>query len=216
MDMLVESLGHLLDPNWIMRNGGLYLVLLILFIETGIFLGFFLPGDPLLFVAGMVIASANEAHYPFETGWVNLGFWVFLFSVSTILGYFVGYWFGKKFGHVLATGKDSFFFKKKYLISAHAFYEKRGGFAVGIARFLPLVRTFAPIIGGMVAMDYTKFTYYNIVGAVIWVASITTLGFVLGDNPWVRQNLEYVIIGLVAIVTFPVVSKLVFSRKGKE
>lgn len=196
-----------------MQNGGLYLVLLILFIETGIFLGFFLPGDPLLFVAGMVIASADEAPYPFQSDILNLSFWMLLFTTATVLGYFVGYWFGKKFGHVLQNRKDSWIFKKRYIDAAHEFYEKRGGFAIGIARFLPIVRTFAPIIGGMVRMDYKKFATYNVVGSIVWVVSITSLGYILGENPWVQRNLEFVILGLVLIVTAPVIAKLVLKKK---
>ena len=99
MDVILESFQHLLDPDWIMRNGGLFLVLLIIFIETGVFFGFFLPGDPLLFVSGMVIASAEEA-YPFDSQLLNLLFWMVLFMVSTILGNFLGYWFGRRFAHV--------------------------------------------------------------------------------------------------------------------
>lgn len=215
MDIILSSIQHILDPNWIMNNGGLYLVLLILFIETGIFIGFFLPGDPLLFIAGMVIASANDTPYPFETDLLNLIFWMVLFALSTIIGYFVGYWFGKKFGHVLNNKGDSWIFKKKYIEAAHEFYKKKGGFAIGISRFLPIVRTFAPIIGGMAEMNFKKFGLYNIIGALIWVVSITTLGYVLGDSPWVQRNLEFVIIGLVLVVTLPVISKLIFKSKNQ-
>ncbi len=210
---ILESFQHLLDPDWIMKNGGLYLVLLILFIETGFFFGFFLPGDPLLFIAGIVISATNQMHYPFANEYYNLIFWMLLFIASTILGYFLGYWFGKRFGSKLQHRKDTWLFKKKYIIAAHDFYEKRGGFAIAISRFLPIVRTFAPIIGGMAEMEYKKFAYYNVLGAVIWVVSITTLGFVLGDNEWVKHNLEYVIIGIVVFVTAPVILKLLFKKK---
>ena len=215
MDVILESLQNLLDPNWIMQNGGLYLVLLILFIETGIFIGFFLPGDPLLFISGMVIASADEM-IPFTSEILNLGFWMFLFMVSTILGNYLGYWFGKRFEHVFNRKEDTWFLKRKHMTAAHDFYEKRGGFAIAIARFLPIVRTFAPIVAGTVKMDYKKFTFYNILGAFIWVVSITSLGFVLGENAWVKRNLEYVILGLILVVTLPVVLKLIFKKKKKE
>lgn len=214
MDVILESFQHLLDPDWIMRNGGLYLVLLILFIETGFFLGFFLPGDPLLFIAGIVISATNEIHYPFPNEYLNLIFWMILFITATVLGYFIGYWFGKRFGKRLHNRKDSWLFKKKYIDSAHEFYEKRGGFAIAISRFLPIVRTFAPIIGGMAEMEYRKFAYYNVLGALIWVVSITSLGFALGDNEWVKNNLEYVIIGIVLFVTAPVLFKLIFKKKS--
>lgn len=213
---IFDFLKNILDPDWIMSNGGLYLVLLILFIETGMFFGFFLPGDPLLFIAGMVIASAEEVSYPFANDVYNLLYWIVLFLIATVAGYFLGYGFGQKFGDVLQSKKDTWLFKRKYIVTAHEFYEKKGGFAIGIARFLPIVRTFAPIVGGMVKMDIKRFTAYNIVGAILWVGGITSLGFVLGENPWVNRNLEYVIIGLVLIVTLPVIIKLISKKKIKE
>lgn len=212
MEVFFESIQHFLDPNWILQNGGLYLVLAILFIETGLFIGFFLPGDPLLFVAGMVLGSANQVHEPFANELLNVAFWMLLFSGSTILGYYTGYWFGKRFGHILQTKKDSWIFKRKYIDAAHEFYERKGGFAIAISRFLPIVRTFAPIIAGTVGMNYKKFSFYNIVGGIIWVVSITSLGYVLGDSPWVMKNLELVIIGLVLVVTLPVLSKMIFKK----
>lgn len=204
---------NLLNPDWIMKNGGLYLVLLILFVETGIILGFFLPGDPLLFVAGMVIASAEETPHPFESDILNLIFWMILFAVATILGYFIGFWFGKRFGHKLQKQKDNWIFKKQHIETAHDFYVKKGTFAICVSRFLPIVRTFAPIIAGMVDMNRRKFISYNLLGAVLWVGGITGLGFVLGENQWVRTNLEFVIIGLVLIVTTPVLLKMILPKR---
>lgn len=212
MDVL-DLFQHLIDPDWIMKNGGLYLVLLILFIETGVIIGFFLPGDPLLFVSGMVIASANEVHYPFANQFLNLLFWILLFISSTIIGNFAGYWFGKKFKHLVNSQEDTWFLKRKHIQTAHDFYEKRGGFAIAIARFLPIVRTFAPIIAGTVEMDFKKFTFYNVLGAVVWVVSITSLGYVLGENAWVQRNLEFILIGLVLLVTAPVIIKLFIKNK---
>lgn len=214
MDIIIESLKHLLNPDWIMSHGGLYLVLLILFIETGIIIGFFLPGDPLLFISGMVIASVNENHYPFDNQLLNLPFWIILFTISTILGNFFGYWFGYKFKHIVNRTEDTWFLKRRHLKTAHDFYEKRGGFAIAIARFLPIVRTFAPIIAGTVEMSFKKFAFYNVVGAIAWVVSLTSLGYILGDNAFVKSNLEYIIIGLVIIVTAPVIIKLFLKKKN--
>jgi len=212
MDVVFESIKHLLDPDWIMSHGGLYLVLLILFIETGLFFGFFLPGDPLLFVSGMVIASSNGT-FPFSTDFLNLPFWMLLFIFSAVAGNFFGYWFGDKFAHIFNHHEDTWFLKKRHMNAAHDFYADKGGFAIAIARFLPIVRTFAPIVAGTVKMDFKKFTYYNIVGAIIWVGSLTSLGYILGDNPWVKSNLEYIILGIILIVTLPVVFMLVFKKK---
>ncbi|MFZ1617194.1 MAG: VTT domain-containing protein [Flavobacteriales bacterium] len=195
-----------------MRNGGLYLVLLIIFIETGVFFGFFLPGDPLLFISGMVIASAEEA-YPFHSELLNLSFWMLLFMASTILGNFLGYWFGHRFAHVFNRKEDTWFLKRKHMNAAHEFYASKGGFAIAIARFLPIVRTFAPIVAGTVRMDLRTFAFYNVLGAILWVGSLTSLGYALGDHPWVRSNLEYIILGIILVVTLPVILKLVMKKK---
>ncbi len=197
-----------------MKNGGLYLVVLILFIETGIIIGFFLPGDPLLFISGMVIASTNEVHYPFSESIYNLFFWISLFMTASILGNLFGYWFGKRFSHFVNRGTDSWLLKKKHVDSAKVFYDKRGGYAIVIARFLPIVRTFAPIIAGTVKMDYRKFVSFNIAGAVLWVVSLTTMGYALGNNSWVKQNLEFIILGIVLLVSVPVILKLVWKKKA--
>lgn len=215
MDTILESLQYILDPDWIMENGGLYLVMLILFIETGIIIGFFLPGDPLLFISGMIIASADASPYPFDYQILNLPFWMMLFIGSTIIGNFFGYWFGYKFKHIVNRKEDTWFLKRKHIQAAHDFYEKRGGFAIAIARFLPLLRTFAPIIAGTVEMNFKKFAFYNVIGAIVWVGCITSLGYALGDNLWVKRNLEYILIGLVLIVTAPVIIKL-FTKKQAE
>lgn len=213
MEIIFESFQYLLDPDWIMKNGGLYLVLLILFVETGLFFGFFLPGDPLLFISGMIIAAAEEMAHPFDHGVSNLFFWMSLFILATVMGYFLGYWFGHKFGGKLTQKKDTWLFKKKHIAAAHDFYQKKGGFAIAISRFLPIVRTFSPIVGGMVGMDMKKYSLYNVLGAVIWVTSITSLGFILGDNAWVQKHLEFIIIGLVVFVTAPVILKMIFNKK---
>jgi len=216
MEGLIEFFEHLLDPDWIMRNGGLYLVLCILFVETGVFFGFLFPGDPLLFISGMVIASVNEAHYPFESELLNLPFWMVLFIVSTILGNFFGYWFGYKFKFLFEGEKDTWLIKKNHVNAAREFYENKGGFTIAIARFLPIIRTFAPIIAGTVKMDMKRFAFYNVLGAVIWVVSLMSLGFVLGENPWVQRNLELVILAIVVIVTLPVVVKFFTGRKRTD
>src|SRR5690625_91989 len=212
MESLLELIQHLIDPDWIMQNGGLYLVLLILFIETGVFFGFFLPGDPLLFVSGMLIASADEGHYPFDSSMLNLPFWMVLFMTATILGNYFGYWFGYKFKFLIEEKKDTWFFKRRHLETARDFYQRKGGFTIAIARFLPVIRTFAPIIAGMVKMDMKKFSLYNILGAAIWVVSLTSIGYILGDNAWVKRNLEFVILGIVLIVTAPVIIKFLAKK----
>lgn len=213
MEAFIDLFNNLLDPDWIMDHGGLFLVLLIIFAETGLFIGFFLPGDPMLFVTGMVIAGAEQNAYPFESGPINLVFWISLLITAAVLGNFLGYWFGRKSGHLLFERKESWLFKRKHLEAAHDFYEKKGGFAIMLARFLPVVRTFAPIIAGVVKMDFKKFAFYNIAGAFIWVISITTLGYLLGGNIWVKENLEYIILAIVLITTGPVLFKMFIGKK---
>ena len=145
------------------------MILFIVFAETGLFAGFFLPGDALLFVTGIFSSTTKGipgivASALFETNsqWLDLFILWILISVAGILGNYVGYWFGRKSGPFLYERKDSFLFKKKYLLQAHEFYEKNGGQAIILARFVPFVRTFAPIIAGIVLMDWKKFSFYNL------------------------------------------------------
>lgn len=209
METIIEFWNQLTDPAWIMQHGGLYIVLLIVFIETGLFFGFFLPGDPLLFITGMIIANTLS---PFALPLMNLVYWIALIATAGTLGYYLGYWFGKRSNRLLFR-KDNWIFKRKYLEKAKAFYEKRGGGAIVLARFLPIVRTFAPVVAGMVSMSRIKFSIYNILGSIFWSCSIVSLGFLLGENTWVKDNLEKIIIGIVLLTTAPVLLKLLTGRK---
>lgn len=212
MQPLIEFFAHLTDPEWIMRYGGLYIVVLIVFIETGFPFGFFLPGDSLLFIAGMVIANALS---PFDAHLLNLVFWIVLIAIAGTLGNFMGYWLGSKSKSLLFERKDNFFFKKKYLLQAKEFYDQKGGSAIVMARFLPIVRTFAPIVAGVVKMSAKKFSFYNLAGSFLWAATIITAGFLLGENIWVKENLEKIIIGIVVITTAPVLIKVLTSKRKK-
>lgn len=210
---MLELFHNLTSPDWIMQHGGLYIVLLIVFAETGLFVGFFLPGDSLLFITGMIIANIL---LPGGSSVLSLLYWVLLISLAGILGNYVGYWFGKRSGELLLQRKDSWLFKKKYLLSAKDFYERKGGGAIVIARFMPIVRTFAPIVAGMVKMDAKKFSFYNIVGSFAWVGIIVTAGYLLGENVWVKGNLEKIIIGIVVVTTAPVAIKAFTGRKKRQ
>ena len=212
MHEISQFIHNLIDPNWIMAHGGIYIVMFIVFAETGLFVGFFLPGDSLLFVIGMIIAGSQ---HPFPSDPMNLLYWISLIIICGVIGNFVGYWFGKKSGPLLFQKKDTLLFKQKHLQQAKAFYDKRGGGAIVLARFLPIVRTFAPIIGGVVNMDFKKFTFYNIIGCAAWVPSMVLLGYWLGEYDVVKDNLEKVIIVIILVTTAPVLIKL-FSRKKSE
>ena len=198
------------------------MIVFIVFAETGLFAGFFLPGDALLFVTGIYSDQiVSAALFPSHNEWLDLGILWIMITTAGILGNFVGYWFGYKSGPFLYERKDSFFFKKKYLKQAHDFYEKNGGSAIVIARFVPFVRTFAPIVAGIVKMDKKKFTYYNIMGCMLWVGSMLLGGHFLQrfiENQFdfdLKQHLEVIIVGIVVITTFPVLWKL-FSGKKKS
>ncbi len=213
MQEVIEFFSHLTNPEWIMQNGGLYIVVLIVFIETGFPFGFFLPGDSLLFIAGMVIANALS---PFNLSLLNLIYWIVLITTAGTLGNYVGYWLGRKSETLLMQRKDTWFFKKKYLLQAKEFYDKKGGGAIMLARFLPIVRTFAPIVAGMVKMKPAKFSFYNIAGSFLWVISIVGAGFLLGENEWAKNNLEKIIIGIVVVTTAPVFLKMISARFKKK
>lgn len=210
MESILELFKHLTNADWITQHGGLYLVALIVFAETGLFVGFFLPGDSLLFVTGLIIAQSAS---PFDAAALNLPYWIVLISLAGIIGNIVGYWFGKKTGPILFERRDTWLFKRKYLIQAKDFYEQKGGSAIILARFIPIVRTFAPIVAGVVHMDRKKFLLYNIIGSLAWVFSMTITGYCLGENEWVKGNLEKIVIGLILVTTLPVLYKMLFAKK---
>jgi membrane-associated protein len=213
---------ELLNPQFYIEHGGLWMIIFIVFAETGLFAGFFLPGDALLFVTGIyssdiIDAALGKSH----NEWIDLLILWVLITLAGILGNFVGYWFGKKSGPFLYHRKDTFFFKKKYLRQAHDFYEKNGGGAIIIARFVPFIRTFAPIVAGIVDMDKKKFAYYNVVGCMLWVGSMLVGGHFLQKLIYnqfdfdLKEHLEFIVIGIVAISTLPVLWKIFLSKNKK-
>jgi membrane-associated protein len=196
-------------------------MLFIVFAETGLMIGFFLPGDSLLFVAGIYSGSLVDTLIPGGTGsdFVDVLILIILVSICGIIGNMLGYWFGRKSGPFLFTRKDTLLFKRKHLLRAKEFYDKHGGQAIVFARFLPIVRTFAPIIAGIVQMDRKKFMFYNIVGCIAWVASMLLAGHYL-DKFFIRnfdfdlkQHLELIVLGIVLVTTLPVVYKLFFGKR---
>jgi len=210
MHYLIELFKDLTNNDWIITHGGLYIVMFIIFAETGLFAGFFLPGDSILFISGIIIRGS---HSPFDNNFLNLVYWILLITICGVIGNVVGYWFGKKSGPILYTRKDTLLFKRKHLVQAHEFYEKRGGAAIILARFLPIVRTFAPIVAGIVDMNYKKFISYNIIGCVAWVTSMIMIGYIVGDNVWVKNNLDKIVILLILVTTAPVLFKMFFGKK---
>lgn len=210
MTTLIEIFNNLTSPEWIMLHGGLYFVLFIVFAETGLLVGFFLPGDSLLFITGMIIA--NTVLPEGNSTWYVL-YWILLIAIAGIVGNYLGYWIGHLSGDMLMRRKDNWLYKKKYLTNAHRFYEQKGGSAIIIARFLPVVRTFAPIVAGIAKMNMMKFTAYNIIGSFAWVGSLVGAGYVLGENEWVKENIDKIILLIVVLSTAPVVLKFVMKKK---
>jgi membrane-associated protein len=208
MDQIIEFFKHLINPSWIIEHGGLYLLLAIIFAETGLFIGFFLPGDSLLFVAG--IYSEDLCRSFFDLPFVVI---MFLIATAGVLGNMVGFWFGKKSGPILFKKKDTFFFRKKHLHQAHEFFVKYGGGAIFFARFLPIIRTFAPIVAGIVGMDGKKFMFFNIIGSFAWVFSMMLAGHYLDKAfPNLKDHLELIILVIVVITTLPVLIKVIFGK----
>jgi membrane-associated protein len=214
--------SDLLNPLFYIRNGGLWLLVFIVFAETGLMVGFFLPGDSLLFVAGIYSGSLVDTLIPGGTGsdFLDVLILIVLVSASGIFGNMLGYWFGRKSGPFLFTRKDTFLFKRKHLLRAKEFYDQHGGQAIVFARFLPIVRTFAPVIAGIVQMEWKKFMFYNILGCVAWVASMLLAGhyldklFIRNFNFDLKQHLELIVLGIVLVTTLPVIYKIFFGKKA--
>lgn len=225
---------QLLQPQWYIANGGLWLVLFVVFAETGLFAGFFLPGDSLLFVAGIYANKIKQPDGSIEPGLAHQFLSVFgmgniqnpildvfvlivLITIAGILGNTVGYWFGKKGGPALYNRKDTLLFKQRYLHQAKEFYDKNGGFAIVVARFVPFIRTFAPIIAGIVQMDRKKYFYYNVLGCVAWVTTMVSAGYFLNKAfPVLQEKLELIVIGIVLISTLPIIFKMIKSKRDKK
>ena len=215
---------QLLQPQWYIENGGIWFIMFAVFAETGLFAGFFLPGDSLLFVTGIfsndLVKKGLGIHT--ESTFINLIILGIVISLAGIIGNFVGYWFGKKSGPFLFERKDTFLFKKKYLFQAKEFYEKHGGGAIVMARFLPIVRTFAPIVAGIVGMETKKFALYNILGCITWVFSMLFAGYYLQElflswfNFDLKNHLEVIVIGIVLLTTAPVFIKLFLDKNKKN
>lgn len=194
-----------LQPEYLLVYGGISLLLLIVFIENGMFFGFFLPGDSLLFTAGL-LCGTEFLPYP-------LLLIIVLLIASAGLGSWFGYWFGGKFGSRIRRMEDGRFYKQKYLIQTGEFYKERGSFAFIIGRFMPVVRTFIPILAGLIHMPFKRFFLLNWVGVIIWVTVMTLSGFFMGQIfPNIIDYLEWVILTIVIVSFLPLI-KTWISRK---
>jgi membrane-associated protein len=202
---------------------GIYMVLFIVFAETGLFIGFFLPGDSLLFLSGIYCESLAKPLTFLPPGYSPVFVIATLIALSGIIGNIFGYWFGSVYGKNLYQKKDGFFFKRKYLDHSESFFQKHGGVAIVFARFLPIVRTFVPIIAGIVHMKKSKFMLYNIISSILWSFILVYAGhylyglFLEKFDMDLKHHIEKIILILVAVTTFPLVMKAIKARKlGKK
>lgn len=200
----MDSFWDLFKPQELIEFGGFALVLIIIFIENGVFFGFFLPGDSLLFTAGLLCSSILK---------ITLTKLIVGIALAAILGYYFGYWFGWKTGTNIYNRKESLFFKKKYIETAETFYKKYGGIALVLGRFLPIVRTFAPILAGIVRVNPFIFFIYNILGAALWPLVICSAGYYVGQIfPKAVDYLNYIIILFILVTSIPIIQTY-FKKK---
>lgn len=209
MDGIFDFLKQLLNPESIISHGGIYLLLIVVFAETGLFVGFFLPGDSLLFTAGLLCSAGVLDIHPV--------FLIILIILAAVTGNMLGYSFGKRVGPLLFKRKSGFFFRQEQLTAAHDFYIKHGKKTIILSRFLPVVRTFAPIIAGIVKLDYHKFFLFSLAGAFLWVCTLVLTGYFMGKYvPGTKNYLEYIVIFLIVITSIPFIYNYIKKKFGKR
>lgn len=203
MEFLWELFHRIYDVEAVVRVGGLALIVAIVFVETGLMVGFFLPGDSLLVTAGLFAARGD----------LNMWTLNILVSLAAILGDSVGYGIGARVGPRIFSREHSLFFNKKHLITTKEFYERHGPFTIVIARFMPIVRTFAPVVAGVGAMSYPRFLSYNVFGGIGWVVSMTCIGYFLGRAvPNIDRHIHVVIVIVIVLSLLPGIIKFVRER----
>ncbi|MES1207738.1 MAG: VTT domain-containing protein [Pseudomonadota bacterium] len=209
MHQLMALFHKVYDVQGLVRFGGLAALTAIIFAETGLLFGFFLPGDSLLVTAGLYCTSVAGEQPLLNILWLNLAA-----MTAAIVGDTVGYWIGAKSGPKLFTREQSLFFSRKHLLRTRDFYERHGGKTIIIARFLPFARTFAPIVAGIGQMSYRRFISFNIFGGIGWVSSMTLLGFSLGKiYPPITKQIDKVIIVIIAVSLLPGAISYLMNRK---
>ncbi|MFD6327216.1 DedA family protein [Streptomyces sp. NPDC058442] len=196
-----------LDPDYLISTFGLLGILAIVFAESGLLIGFFLPGDSLLFTTGLLVADRQYLTQPL---WLVCT----LVVAAAIAGDQVGYLFGRKAGPALFRRPDSKFFKQENVAKAHGFFEKYGPRSIVLARFVPIVRTFTPIVAGVSRMNYRTFVVYNIIGGIAWGSGVTVLGYFLGQIAFVKNNIEAILVGIVVVSVLPVAIELLKARRS--
>lgn len=205
MQEIIQFFSTITNSEEIVK-AGLYIIALIVFAENGFFFAFFLPGDYLLFLTGVFGGTGT-----LKKSLPEILIWLI---IASILGSFVGYMSGRYFGSRIESRKESFFFKQEYLESTEKYFDKYGPRTLIISRFLPVIRTFAPILAGISKMKYAAFTAYNILGGFIWVGILVTAGYFFGVKfPWIVNYVQYIIFFFLAVTTFTVVKGYINARK---
>jgi len=206
-----EFLKQLTDPHSIIEYGGLWLLLFVIFAETGLLVGFFLPGDNLILLAGILCKATPDLMR------VNYAGLVTLMTLAAIAGNTTGYWVGRKAGDKLYSKKENWLFKRRHLDVTRKYYDKYGGnMTLVLARFLPVIRTFAPVIAGVLKIDFLKFMFFNVVGAVAWIVSLTAIGYYLVQVfPQITNNMGYIFLVIIILTALPIL-RLLFRRKKTD
>jgi membrane-associated protein len=196
IDLFQKFFETLYNVPELVRLGGMVGLIAIVFAETGLMIGFFLPGDSLLVTAGLFAARGD-----LDIVWLNV-----LLIAAAIIGDATGYWIGHHAGQALYSRPNSFFFRRQHLIKTHEFYERHGGKTIIIARFVPIIRTFAPVVAGAAGMTYRNFAFYNVVGGIAWVSSMTLGGYFLGRAvPDIEKHIHVLVGGIIVLSLVPVV-----------
>lgn len=199
MQEIWEFLKTLTNPESIIVYGGFLFLMFIIYAETGLMVGFFLPGDSLVFISGLVVATKPEL---MNVSIVELNAGLI---IAAIAGNITGYIFGKKVGPALFNKEDNIIFKKRYIDITRSFYDRHGGKSLILGRFLPIIRTFAPILAGVIKMNFKIFFLHTVVGAILWIGSLSVLGFYLGEIEAVRENVEWIVIFLIMVTLIPII-----------
>jgi membrane-associated protein len=197
-----------LDPQWLISTFGLIGILVLVFAESGLLIGFLLPGDSLLFTSGLLVAGGHYLHQP-------LWLLCLLVSVAAALGDQFGFLFGRRFGPAVFRRPNSRLFKRENLQRAEAFFDRYGARSIVLARFVPIVRTFTPIVAGASGMHYRRFVVYNVIGGVLWSCGVTILGYFLGRVAFVKSNIELILVGIVVISVIPIAIEFLRGRRRR-
>lgn len=194
------------DSESMIRYGGLFILFLAVFCQTGLFFCFFIPSGGLLFTAGVFVATGDLRE--------NLLVVCSLLIIASVAGNITGYWFGRKAGPMLYRWKDSRFFKRKYIDKAESFYRKHGHIALAAGLFFPIIRTFSPVVAGVIKLSFRRFLLFTFIGSVLWISTFVIAGYLVGIMPFLRQYLKFIVIGIILCVTTPILIGIVRNLKN--